>query len=124
MQSGNVVDSTATAVRRPSWIADTHLPAAATGHGGFNAGRRFSTGIGGSGNMSVASGAANKYTNTEFEDQEARSNNENMRRLSIASMSQRRESLGSVMGSGGGSSRRASIASMKDYLMRRRASKA
>ncbi|KIW94559.1 uncharacterized protein Z519_04535 [Cladophialophora bantiana CBS 173.52] len=69
-------------------------------------------------------GAANKYANTEPEDQEARLNNENMRRQSLASMSHRRQSLASLIPSSGENSRRASLASMRDYLMARRTSKA
>ncbi|OQV01160.1 hypothetical protein CLAIMM_06562 [Cladophialophora immunda] len=158
--AGNIVHSTTTATRRPSWIADSQSPSTATAPAGFPAGRRFSTGIGGWGNASAVNkckdtpeadeemvrllwdrqapgivlveggyhtgrgGAANVCTNTNLEDQEARSNNENMRRQSVASMNQRRQSLASLMPSSGETSRRGSIASVRDYLMKRRASKA
>jgi len=120
-------------------------------------GRRFSTGIGGSGNISSASkleqqnereemarllhdmqapgivladegyhvgrgGAANAYKPPDSEIDEARLNNENMRRQTLANIERRRESLAGSVGSA--RSRRASVTdSMRDFFSSRRVSK-
>jgi len=126
-------------------------------------GRRFSTGIGGSGNIALArqldrqnaedetarllydiqapgivlvddgyytgiGGAANTHRPTEAEINEARGNNEHMRRQSLARINQRRESPAArrkaESPSSSWNSRRMSVAeSMKDYLKNRRMSK-
>lgn len=113
--------------------------------------RRFSTGIGGIGNVSSArrleqpkeddemarllhdiqapglvlvegrhhtgiGGAANTYRPTAMEANEARINNENLRRQSVADQNRRRESWAAVLPIGD-RSRRTSIAdSMKDFI--------
>jgi len=74
-------------------------------------------------------GAANKYKPSDDEIQEARENNENVRRQSIASLAQRRESLATLnqreSPSSSWSSRRMSVVdSVKDILQGRRPSKA
>jgi hypothetical protein len=77
----------------------------------------------------VAGGSANKYQPTEDEIDEARQNNENIRRQSLASINKRRESLASSSAVGSPSSswniRRMSITdSMKDLFKGRSSSKA
>ncbi|KIV77789.1 hypothetical protein PV11_09569 [Exophiala sideris] len=158
--AGNVTNASAVDKRRPSRSADEQ-----SHRRGFS-GRRFSTGVGGSGNMSSQSkvrqsqqseadetgrllhdmqtpgivlledsfhtgrgGAANKYKPSDEEIQEARENNENVRRQSLASLTQRRESLATLnqgeSPSSSWSSRRMSVVdSVKDILQGRRASKA
>ena len=71
-------------------------------------------------------GFANKYTPTDIEDQEARSNNDKLRRQSLASMAARRKvnMTRSASSSGEEGSRRGCLASMRDFIMRRRESKA
>jgi len=125
--------------------------------------RRFSTGIGGSGNIALArqlerqneedetarllydmqapgivlvddgyytgiGGAANTQRPTEAEINEARENNEHMRRQSLARINQRRESLAASSKAESPTSswngRRMSVAeSMKEFLKNRRMSK-
>ncbi|KAK5417049.1 hypothetical protein LTR06_003036 [Exophiala xenobiotica] len=156
--AGNVTKSSMKESRRPSHSADSQ-----SFRQGFGQ-RRFSTGIGGSGNMTAASqlekqneaeetsrllydmqapgivlldegyhtgrgGSANKYQPTEDEIDEARQNNENIRRQSLASINKRRESLASSSAVGSPSSswnsRRMSITdSMKDLFKGRSSSKA
>ncbi len=77
----------------------------------------------------MAGGFGNKYQPTEAEIDEARQNNENIRRQSLASINKRRESLASSMAGGSPSSswnsRRMSITdSMKDFFKGRSPSKA
>ncbi|KAI1613589.1 hypothetical protein EDD36DRAFT_417463 [Exophiala viscosa] len=158
--AGNVTNASMADKRRPSHSTD------AQSYRREFSGRRFSTGVGGSGNMSSQSavrqnqqneadetarllhdmqapgimlledpfhtgrgGAANKYKPSDEEIQEARENNENVRRQSLASVAQRRESLAALSQgespSSSWSSRRMSVVdSMKDLLQGRRASKA
>jgi hypothetical protein len=181
IEPGNVTNSSVKESRRPSHSADSQ-----SFRQGFGQ-RRFSTGIGGSGNMTAASqlekqneaeetsrllydmqapgivlldegyhtgrgkvscpppsavrwrgsrptdcvagGSANKYQPTEDEIDEARQNNENIRRQSLASINKRRESLASSSAVGSPSSswnsRRMSITdSMKDLFKGRSSSKA
>ncbi|KIX06679.1 uncharacterized protein Z518_04655 [Rhinocladiella mackenziei CBS 650.93] len=67
---------------------------------------------------------SNTYQPTDAEIEEARMNNENMRRQSITSINQRRESPAASLPSNTWASRRTSVAdSMKDFIMGRRTSK-
>jgi hypothetical protein len=67
--------------------------------------------------MLCQGGFANRYIPTTEEDDEARQNNENMRRQSVASVAERRKSLagGNVIGDVDGA-RRGSLTSMRNFV--------
>ncbi|OCT54456.1 hypothetical protein CLCR_00940 [Cladophialophora carrionii] len=153
--AGNCTDASARDARRPLWTSDSGSASTAAQ---FSYGRRYSTGIGGTGNFSFARKVdqatdaeakdedmarliydrwapgivlveggyytgigdfANSYQPTDLEDQEARLNNENMRRQSLAGMARRRGNLAmsTCLPSNGPHSRRGNLASMRDFVM-------
>ncbi|KIW72082.1 hypothetical protein PV04_00303 [Phialophora macrospora] len=148
--AGNFINTSTRDTHRPLETAESQSsdqPAQ------FSSGRRYSTGIGGTGNISFArkvdeaddedmtrllydrsapgivlvqgrhhtgrGGFANVYRPSDLEDQEAQLNNENMRRQSLASVAQRRESMAmsTSVPSSASRGRRGSLASMRDFVM-------
>ncbi|KAJ9606455.1 hypothetical protein H2200_009416 [Cladophialophora chaetospira] len=163
--AGNCMNAASHELRRPSWEGDSQSPTPVEAANTNTAGRRYSTGIGGTGNISFAKkvearqgegqdddlarllhdrsahgivlaegghhvgigGFANRYHPTNEEDQEARHNNETMRRQSLAGVAARKASMANVVPSSksGEAGRQGSIASMRDFVlgMGRRGSK-
>ncbi|EXJ65294.1 hypothetical protein A1O7_01635 [Cladophialophora yegresii CBS 114405] len=153
--AGNCTDAPARDARRPLWASDSK---SASTPAQFNIGRRYSTGIGGTGNFSFPrkvddakdaegknedmarllydrsapgivlvegghhtgiGGFANRYQPTDLEDQEARLNNENMRRQSLAGVARRRASMAmsTCLPLKEPCSRTGSLASMRYFVM-------
>lgn len=63
-----------------------------------------------------AGGFVNRYHPAELEGNEARLNNETMRRQSLAGLATRKASMANFVPSGGEEIRRGSIASMRDFV--------
>jgi len=161
--AGNLVNTTTEDKQDPSSFAESMSSSVPPQPGQVTGRRRFSTGIGGTGNMSSLKklqqdqeadakmrrelydrsapgimlvegghhtgrgGFANRYHPTDEEIQEAKSNNEHVRRQSLAGMAERRKSSlagksslpsPTVEEEGTGSSRRkSSVAGLKDFVM-------